>query len=311
MAYIDPEGMFGGDRMAMLSDSCKMAWSWFWCATNTVGRVELNYRDFINTVFRQFKKPPTEKQFWDWAAELHESYQMFVYEVSGQVWGQWYVTEKYLPTYKTVNDKKTPAPCAKTFLEWQSRYSNLKLSLISGKCRVLSISENFSDPQKNFGESEKFSLGEERRGEDKTKPLSASADGVLEFSEPTAKISIDDLALETAQRLCSRHPAKRRCSVSEAVKRLRAIIGKLPKHEQAEKLAAIDRNHEAWCATEQWQKEGGEYAKGLANWLSPTEGRYDLQPPARASPVETRPLNRYKIPTLPEEPNAETTNPAK
>lgn len=168
MAYIDPDGMFGGDRMAMLSDSAKMAWSWFWCAGNTVGRVELNYREFTKTVFRQFKKPPTEQQFWDWVAEFHESYLMFVYQVNGQVWGQWYVTDKYLPTYKTVNDKKTPAPVSSDILEWQEKYNKLKLSLISGKCRVLNISKNFQkvlDIPENLETSEEFHMGVERRGE--------------------------------------------------------------------------------------------------------------------------------------------------
>lgn len=164
MAYIDPEGMFGGDRMAMLSDSAKMAWSWFWCAGNTVGRVELNYREFTKTVFRQFKKPPTEQQFWDWVAEFHEAYLMFAYEVNGQVWGQWYVTEKYLPTYKAVNDKKTPAPNAADILKWQEKYTELKRSLISGKCRVFTVSKNFQIISEVPKTSEEFHMGVERKG---------------------------------------------------------------------------------------------------------------------------------------------------
>lgn len=314
MAYIDPEGMFGGDRMALLSDSAKMAWSWFWCAGNTVGRVELNYRDFVKTVFRQFKKAPSEDQFWNWVAEFHESYLMFVYEVNGQVWGQWHVTEKYLPTYKAVNDKKTPAPMAAPFLEWQSKYTNLKRSLISGKCRVLNISENFQNFSETSKTSEKFHMGVERKGEE-LKPLSAGADGApaapLEIPSPeerTPPMTEDDLVLITAQRICARHPAKRKCGPAEAVKRLKAIIAKLPKGERADKLGEIDRNHEGWCESEQWTKAGGEYAKGLANWLAPTEGRYEERPPARASPAPQRKLNLYVKPEPPEEENEQPAN---
>lgn len=165
MAYIDPDGMFGGDRMAMLSDSAKMAWPWFWCAGNTVGRIELNYREFVKGAFRQFKTPPTEEQFWEWVAEFHESYLMFVYEINGQAWGQWWVSEKYLPTYKAVSDKRTPAPMVREMMVWQDKYAELKVSLISGKCRVLTISKTFTNISPTTEEAKEFPLGEERRGE--------------------------------------------------------------------------------------------------------------------------------------------------
>lgn len=182
MAYIDPEGMCGGDRMAMLSDSAKMAWPWFWCASNTVGRVELNYRDFVKTAFRQFKKPPTEQQFWEWVAEFHESYLMFVYEINGQAWGQWWVSEKYLPTYKAVSDKRTPAPTVRDMMDWQEQYAALKISLISGKCRILNVSKILTKVLPPTDDPKEFPLGEERSGkieersdEENLSPASAGA----------------------------------------------------------------------------------------------------------------------------------------
>jgi hypothetical protein len=156
MAYIDPEGMFGGDRMALLSDSAKMAWPWFWCASNTVGRVELNYREFTNGPFRQFRKPPTEKQFWEWVEEFHEAFLLFVYQANGQAWGQWDVTERYLPKYKVKADERTPAPVAADFLKWRGAYQNSKVQALSAKCRLFSVSENF---QKLSESSETFPIG--------------------------------------------------------------------------------------------------------------------------------------------------------
>lgn len=141
----------------MLSDAGRFAWPWFWCASNTVGRVELNHRDFVNTVFRQFKKPPTEDEFWALVSEFHESYLMFVYEIAGKVWGQWWVSEKYLPKYKIRRDEKTPAPIVREFTRWQGEYENRKLHAIHGKCRVLNVSENFQNSMKTSGE---FPLGE-------------------------------------------------------------------------------------------------------------------------------------------------------
>jgi hypothetical protein len=208
MSYIDPDGMFGGDRMAMLSDSAKMAWPWFWCAGNTLGRVELNYREFTKTVFRQFKKPPAEQQFWDWVSEFHESYLMFVYQVSGKVWGQWFVSEKYLPTYKTVNDKRTPAAPADMFVAWQKKYNDLKISLISDKCRVLNISKTFENFSEGQEISEKFHMGVERRGEiEERKDSNTNApDGALFDVLPDRKVKGKRTTEEVRKSLSSRLP---------------------------------------------------------------------------------------------------------
>ena len=157
MAYIDPDGMFGGDRMAMLTDGARYAWPWFWCASNSLGRMKLNYRDFVGTVFRQFKKLPTEAQFWDWVSQYHECFLMFVYQSNGEAWGQWYVTEKYLPTYKLERDKKTPSPNPEFFILWTKRYSEQKIQRFSSKCRVFNNSEKF---QEVLPISSNFSLGE-------------------------------------------------------------------------------------------------------------------------------------------------------
>lgn len=121
-------------------------------------------------------------------------------------------------------------------------------------------------------------------------PAPSGVDGVLPFPD---LISEDDLIESTAKRLCERHPKQRTCGPAEARKNLKAIIGKLPKSERAAKLEQIDRNHEGWCKSEPWTKDGGEYAKGLANWLAPTMGRFNDPPPARASPCVPNPVKYF------------------
>jgi hypothetical protein len=143
VAYIDPEGMFGGERMALLSDSAKFSFPWFWCASNTVGRVELSYSFFLRGPFRQFRKPPTETQFWKWVSELHEAYLLFVYQVNGQAWGQWDVSERYLPDYKLKSDLRSPVPDGASFNEWRGSYQTKKIDTLSSKCRIFSNSKNF------------------------------------------------------------------------------------------------------------------------------------------------------------------------
>jgi hypothetical protein len=44
-------------------------------------------------------------------------------------------------------------------------------------------------------------------------------------------------------------------------------------------LKGIDDRHAAWCRTEQWTKENGQYARGLSRWLAKTEHRYLDEPP--------------------------------
>jgi uncharacterized protein YdaU (DUF1376 family) len=95
--------------------------------------------------------------------------------------------------------------------------------------------------------------------------------------QPTTKENPLD---ESARRIHERHPAGRRCGLAEIRKHLRAILGKLPAAERSAKLAAIDANHAGWCQSEEWTKEGCQYAKGLGNWLAPTMGRFDEPPPA-------------------------------
>jgi uncharacterized protein YdaU (DUF1376 family) len=107
----------------------------------------------------------------------------------------------------------------------------------------------------------------------------AAATVALEVVPP---ISENELIAATADRLCKRHPKPRTCGPAEARKHLHAIVGKLPKADRAAKLQRIDRNHQGWCESEQWTKDGGAYAKSLANWLAPTMGRYDMEPPSRA-----------------------------
>lgn len=185
MAYIDPDGMFGGDRMAQLSDSAKFAWPWFWCASNTMGRVELNYQAFVRGPFRQFRCPPTEAQFWEWVAEFHEAHLLFAYQAAGSAWGQWDVSERYLPDYKTKADRRTIPPNAQAFLAWREEYREAKVSNLSSKCRVFNLSEKIPAFSKK---GEIFPSGEERRGEERREPTPPAATA-SEGEKPPSKAS--------------------------------------------------------------------------------------------------------------------------
>lgn len=78
------------------------------------------------------------------------------------------------------------------------------------------------------------------------------------------------------------HPYNPKCGPGEVRAKLTTIISKLPKAKREQKLLEINKTHAEWCATELWKKEGGQYAKGLANWLAPTMLRYESPAPLPA-----------------------------
>jgi hypothetical protein len=112
----------------------------------------------------------------------------------------------------------------------------------------------------------------------------AVADAVAEENTSSSTTGSSDDAIErTAQRIHARHPPIRRCGLPEVRKKLKSIVAKLPPESRIAKLESIDRNHEGWCASESWTKSGGEFAKGLDNWLAPTFERFELLPPGDES----------------------------
>jgi uncharacterized protein YdaU (DUF1376 family) len=86
--------------------------------------------------------------------------------------------------------------------------------------------------------------------------------------------TIESLIITTAQRIHARHPKLRRCGIGEVKTKLRAILRQFPASEREATLRAIEANHAEMCALESWQKDGGQFAKGLDNWLAPTKGRW-------------------------------------
>lgn len=128
MALIDPEGLFNGDKFEDVSDEARLHWPFFWCASNTLARLELNYHKVIGRAYRRFKTPPTEEQFWAYVKEYFDAYLLFVYEADGSIWGEWNTSKKYLPRHTLTADKRTPAPDTSAFNTWKEEYIEKKRS---------------------------------------------------------------------------------------------------------------------------------------------------------------------------------------
>jgi hypothetical protein len=90
----------------------------------------------------------------------------------------------------------------------------------------------------------------------------------------------DRVVEECAQHIHNRHPlARRDIGVKSVEKQLRSIA-RLKPADQIETIRTVEHNHESHCATWEWKKDGGQFAKGLENWLAPTKGRWAVEAPS-------------------------------
>ena len=123
---------------------------------------------------------------------------------------------------------------------------------------------------------------EENRIEEKRTPPTPSAAAPPKREQQPSEL---DIAItERSKAIHDRHPAPRRDISAHAIeKHLRAILRKVPASERIFTVVGIDERHAGWCASYDWQKEGGQYAKSLNNWLAPTMERYAENPPPIAT----------------------------
>jgi hypothetical protein len=254
-------------------------------ASNGLGRIEINYARIIGRAYTTFNPPPSETELQSWIQEYAKNNLLFLYLFDGQLWGVWDTRTELLPDYKTAQDKRSPIPPEPAFTEWKKTYR----SEYNGFTKILP----------NFGQNFPVVVGE-LVGEVKPPPQSplGGLDGISS-SDPDALPEVNgknhnsaaadslEAIRHTAARIHERHPhsseyPRRDCSAAQVEKRLTAILKRqgVSVAEREAYLERIDSNHAGMCASDAWQKDGGQFAKGLKNWLAPTEERYLVGAPA-------------------------------
>jgi hypothetical protein len=264
-AAIDPEGLFNGDRLAKLSLMARLYWPWFYAAANDFGRIEINYLRLAARMFGRFPEIPSEAEVMGYLKEYSDAYLLFIYTSSGVLWGQFDTSEKFLPRYKSRVSQASPDP-GPAFLDWKREYAGRKQA------------ENARNPIacNLFGKVPE-TLPKDSGKTSGTLPLAvAVAVAVADVKNKPSASKTDAAVDRVARDIHDRHPALRRCGLAEVKKSLKAIIAKLPAAERVEKLERINANHTSWCESVDWTKDGGQFAKGLENWLRPTLGRFDI-----------------------------------
>lgn len=145
MPVIDPDGYFGGDRFDDVSDVARMMWPSFYIASNTMGRLELNYFKVTAKAFSRWKVKPTEQEFWDLIQEYTNAYLLFVYQATdGQLWGQWDTSERFLARHKLAADLRGPAPVGNCLTEWRADYIAHKTGKCNAPTNFVNLAQNFA-----------------------------------------------------------------------------------------------------------------------------------------------------------------------
>lgn len=139
--------------------------------------------------------------------------------------------------------------------------------------------------------SESISPLPEVRSTPEPSPPKAAESGELFEPDPTEPTPdpLDTAISDACGKMKAAHPPVRSCGLAEIRKKLQAIVNHRPALDHAPPgrklerqlwlIETIVRNHAGWCATEQWRKDNGEYAKGLGNWLAHTMLLYLGEPP--------------------------------
>ncbi len=122
MSVIDPEGLFNGDRLRRCSNAAQLHWPRLFLASDGFARLEINYARIIGRAYPTFNPVPSETEVQAWLQEYAENYLLFLYEVDGQLWGQWDTRADLLPRYKTAQDRRSPIPPEPAFTNWKRSY---------------------------------------------------------------------------------------------------------------------------------------------------------------------------------------------
>jgi len=122
VAVIDPNGLFNGDRLRRCSNAAQLHWVRLFLASDGFGRLEINYARIVGRAYVTFNPIPSETELQSFIQEYVKNYLLFLYEVAGQLWGQWDTRSELLPRYKTSSDRRSPIPPEPAFTRWKQRY---------------------------------------------------------------------------------------------------------------------------------------------------------------------------------------------
>jgi hypothetical protein len=119
MPVINPAGLFHGDRLQKLSRMAYLHWPFLFVASNGYGRIEVAHHLILS---RLGKFTPSETELRGYIQEYACAHLLFLYHVGQKTWGQWDTDPKFLPHWKTAEDKRSPEPPEPEYTKWLREY---------------------------------------------------------------------------------------------------------------------------------------------------------------------------------------------
>lgn len=170
MAIIDPDGLFGGDRLRKCSDAARLWWPYLFLAANGFGRLEVNYALLVNRIAVEFKNPPTEEGLYGFLAEYRDNHLAFLYEAAGRIWAQFFCKPGSLPRWKTMKDRASPEPPAEQYEAWLKSYQPESRPLPKTLVNLTKPCESLPKISAGLGVGVGVGIGEVKAGEAPSKP---------------------------------------------------------------------------------------------------------------------------------------------
>jgi hypothetical protein len=115
---IREKGLLEGKRLRKCSPRARLFWPFLFAMSNGYARLELDYELLEDKLHFFRDEAPDAAELHQFCTEFENNHLMFLYEVKGQIWGQWDTRAADTKDYKTAADKESPAPPEEDYLRW-------------------------------------------------------------------------------------------------------------------------------------------------------------------------------------------------
>jgi hypothetical protein len=123
VAIIDPVGFLCGERIGNCSDEAQYHWPRLVAASNSYGRIKLDYEFIVETVYRSIRKKPSPEKLAEFLMDYRDNWLLFVYTTdAGETWGEWLIPDHLQRNYHTAADRRTPAPDLEAKEAYRQKY---------------------------------------------------------------------------------------------------------------------------------------------------------------------------------------------
>jgi hypothetical protein len=304
MPIIRPSGLLTGERIAALSDIAKLYWPFLYAASNGYGRFELDYFKIVDSGFRHFQQKPTQETIRELIREYRDKHLLFIYKANGRLWCAW--DDAAHQQYFNSRDKASPAPPEPAFSEWRYQY----------KAKKQSREEELTELEKEFDPApENCSIG--FNIESISNQYEVDNESITNLHNTNTDTQLNTQTHSTQEHIDSEHNSTRaRETVGpqsvppyqptdeetlEFSDWCEARYGKHPKkRDKFESLRALkrfcrdpaaralfERNHDLYCETHEWTKQGGSFAPRLWEFIEDDGWKYPPIQPSK-QPQNTR-----------------------